>query len=262
MAEKEILHFIFMCAVLGLVASLRAHYLKGMKFQSPNFNARRKAKISHLVLHYTGMETAAAAIARLCDPAAEVSAHYVVEENGRVTQLVDEAQRAWHAGKSFWAGEDDINSSSIGIEMVNPGHEFGYREFPKKQIKAVVELCRGIMTRYPAITANHVLAHSDIAPARKMDPGELFPWKELATSGVGLYPPDELDADPLPYNEFTVAERLAAYGYNPAEMPRVLITAFQRHFRPAQITGVWDDECQARLSWLLEQKHQLQAAIS
>lgn len=252
----------FMCAVLGLVASPRRHYVIFMQWQSPNFNARRKSKISHLVLHYTGMETAQAALKRLCDPAAEVSAHYVVDENGKVTQLVDEAQRAWHAGKSFWAGEDDINSSSIGIEIVNPGHEFGYREFPKKQIRAVINLCRDILTRHRDIRQHHVLAHSDVAPGRKMDPGELFPWKELATEGVGLYPPDELDADPLPYNEFTVADRLSAYGYNPAEMPSVLITAFQRHFRPAQITGAWDDECQARLSWLLEQKHQLQAATS
>jgi len=259
MTEEEILHAEIFALISGLLQACFDSYVSKMEFKSsPNFNARRGSAISHLVLHYTGMETASGAIARLCDPVAQVSAHYVVEENGRVTQLVDEARRAWHAGKSFWAGEADINSSSIGIEIVNPGHEFGYREFPKKQIKVVVELCRNILVRYPAILPHYVLAHSDIAPGRKMDPGELFPWKMLATDGVGIYPPDELNVDPLPYNEFTVADRLAAYGYNPAEMPGVLITAFQRHFRPALISGQWDDECQARLSWLLEQKHQLQ----
>ncbi|HRJ12339.1 MAG TPA: N-acetylmuramoyl-L-alanine amidase, partial [Alphaproteobacteria bacterium] len=134
--------------------------------------------------------------------------------------------------------------------------------FPKKQIKAVIQLCRGIIARNPGIAPHHVLAHSDIAPARKMDPGELFPWKELASEGVGIYPPDEVDIEFLPYNEVTVTERLSVYGYNPAEMPTVLFTAFQRHFRPSKVTGEWDDDCQARLTWLLEQKHQLQAAIS
>lgn len=229
---------------------------------SPNFNARRKGGVSHLILHYTGMQSAAGAIARLRDPAAEVSAHYIVEENGRTTQLVDERERAWHAGQSFWAGEDDINSTSIGIEIVNPGHEFGYVPFPKKQIKAVIKLCRGILTRNPGIPAFNVLAHSDIAPARKMDPGELFPWRELATEGVGIYPPTQMNIDPLPFNIIQVVDRLGAYGYDTSQMPDVIITAFQRHFRPENITGEWDDDCQQRLTWLLEQKHQLQLMMS
>ena len=147
--------------------------------QSPNFNERRGgARPSLILLHYTGMESAGAALARLCDPVAEVSAHYMVYEDGRVVQMVDEAHRAWHAGVSQWGDIVDVNSHSIGIEMVNPGHEFGYRAFPQVQVTAVKVLCRGIMARWD-IGAEGVLGHSDVAPGRKVDPGELFPWDEL-----------------------------------------------------------------------------------
>ncbi len=140
-----------------------------------------------LVLHYTGMQTAAAALARLCDPAAKVSSHYLVDEDGAVHALVEEQNRAWHAGVSFWRGATGLNDRSIGIEIVNPGHEFGYRPFPPVQMRAVRALCHGILARWPGIVARNVVAHSDIAPNRKQDPGELFDWRGLAQAGIGLW---------------------------------------------------------------------------
>lgn len=151
-------------------------------YTSPNFNERiGYAAPNMIVLHYTGMKTAKDALERLCDPAAEVSAHYVIDEDGTLYQLVDEEKRAWHAGVSKWDGETDINSASIGIELVNPGHEFGYRAFPAAQMEALAKLCKDIMTRHDIQT---VLGHSDIAPERKQDPGELFDWQWLADAGV------------------------------------------------------------------------------
>lgn len=221
----------------------------GMRFiPSPNFNARRAgSSVQHLILHYTGMQTAAEATQRLCDPSAEVSAHYVVDTNGATVQLVEEAERAWHAGKSFWAGETDINSTSIGIEIVNPGHEFGYVPFPPEQISAMIKLCQEILSRH-AIPSHHVLAHSDIAPVRKMDPGELFPWGELAAAGVGLWPAQKT-ADEKRRTENALTE----YGYDISNLPAA-ITAFQRHFRPEKINGEWDSECATKLTWLIQQK--------
>ena len=152
---------------------------------SPNFDDRpRNMPIDILILHYTGMPTGAAAVARLCDPDAKVSAHYTVDEDGTIYTHVPEERRAWHAGLSWWAGEVNVNARSIGIEIVNPGHEFGYRSFPDLQIEAVIELCRDVVQRRK-ISAARVLGHSDVAPARKMDPGELFPWGKLALAGVG-----------------------------------------------------------------------------
>jgi N-acetylmuramoyl-L-alanine amidase len=140
---------------------------------SPNHD-ERKLGVDLLLLHYTGMKTAADARARLIDPAAKVSSHYLVDEDGGIAQLVPEARRAWHAGLSSWKSVTDINSCSVGIEIVNPGHEFGYRDFPEAQIEAVIALCRDIVARH-SIPARRVLAHSDVAPARKEDPGERFP---------------------------------------------------------------------------------------
>lgn len=154
--------------------------------QSPNFNARRGGvEPSLIVLHYTGMKTAEAAIERLCDPVAEVSAHYVVDEDGSILQLVAEDMRAWHAGVSQWGDITDVNSHSIGIEMVNPGHEFGYRAFPQVQMTAVKALCRAIMVRW-GVKPENVVGHSDVAPGRKIDPGELFPWDELVAEGLAV----------------------------------------------------------------------------
>jgi N-acetylmuramoyl-L-alanine amidase len=135
-----------------------------------------------VIIHYTGMKSGEAALTRMCDPQTKVSAHYMVEEDGRVFQLVDEAKRAWHAGVSFWDGRDNINKYSIGIELVNPGHEWGYRPFPEAQIAALLELLEGISKRHP-IKVEYVLGHSDVAPSRKQDPGELFPWDRLVDAG-------------------------------------------------------------------------------
>src|SRR6478609_2257523 len=160
-----------------------------------------------LVLHYTGMKTASEALARLCDPAAKVSAHYTVDEDGTVYVHVPENRRAWHAGVSHWAGVDNVNARSIGIELVNPGHEFGYRAFPEAQIASLITLCHGILSRH-AIPAARVLGHSDVAPARKEDPGELFPWGELALAGIGLWPQTRKARLPVSF-----ADGLRAFGY-------------------------------------------------
>lgn len=156
---------------------------------SPNHDERPDgAAIDILVLHYTGMRTAEEALARLCDPQARVSAHYTVDRDGSIYRHVPEERRAWHAGISFWAGEHNVNGRSIGIELVNPGHEFGYIPFPDEQIASLIELAHGVLGRHP-IPAGHVVGHSDVAPNRKTDPGELFPWAHLAQHGVGLFPP-------------------------------------------------------------------------
>ncbi len=215
---------------------------------SPNFDPRPEGGVvDMLVLHYTGMETAEAALARLCDPEAKVSAHYMIDEDGTVTRMVDEAARAWHAGVSFWRGHSDINARSIGIELVNPGHEFGYRPFPEAQTAALVDLARDIVRRH-AIPARNVVGHSDVAPTRKMDPGELFDWPRLAAAGVGLWPEESGDClmDPE-----VVRDMLADYGYETENLFNTL-QAFQRHFRPARVNGRIDFETARLLKGLLE----------
>ena len=212
---------------------------------SPNFDDRVGAPIDMLVLHYTGMPSGEAALARMCDPAAKVSAHYMIDENGTVHALVPEAMRAWHAGISYWAGARDINARSIGIELVNPGHEFGYRAFPEAQIAALVELASGILSRHP-IPAWRVLGHSDVAPMRKDDPGELFPWKHLAGEGIGLWPTK--GGDP---SEAKVTALLARFGYDPDAPLEKTVTAFQRHFRPTRVDGMADAETRALLAGLI-----------
>ena len=226
---------------------------------SPNFNARPAGtRIDTLILHYTGMPDAASAIALLCDPAAEVSAHYVVEEDGQIWQLVEETQRAWHAGVSHWRGRDNLNDNSIGIEIVNPGHEWGYRPFPPAQMAAVLKLCQALIARHP-IAPRNVLAHSDIAPNRKQDPGELFDWPWLAAHGVGIWPdgPDlgtaEADHDPnlLRANLRRIGYPIAAQGGMDGELACVL-TAFQRHFRPEAVNGRADRGTVERVAAVLE----------
>ena len=209
---------------------------------SPNFDTRGDAPIDMLVLHYTGMKSAKEALDRLCDPAAKVSAHYTIDEDGTVYVHVPEARRAWHAGAAHWAGASDINARSIGIELVNPGHEFGYREFPDTQIAALTTLCHSILMRHP-IPSWRVLGHSDVAPARKEDPGELFPWQQLAKAGVGLWP--------QAVSSELGAEALARFGYDPDASQDKVITAFQRHFRPKMLDGEWDSECAGLLASLL-----------
>ena len=203
---------------------------------SPNFDSRPDgAPIDMLVFHYTGMRTAAAALDRLTDPEARVSAHYVVEEDGTVWRLVDEKARAWHAGISAWRGETDINGRSVGIELVNPGHEFGYRPFPGAQMEALIELAKGVLERHP-IPPRNVVGHADIAPARKMDPGELFDWPRLAAAGIGLWPADGQKAGAGGH-----ARELGGIGYDTADLAAA-VTAFQRRFRPSSIDGAIDAE--------------------
>jgi N-acetylmuramoyl-L-alanine amidase len=217
---------------------------------SPNFDARpTSTPVDILVLHYTGMQTGAGAIERLCDPEAKVSAHYTVDEDGTIYAHVPEAARAWHAGASYWAGARDINARSIGIEIVNPGHEFGYRFFPDVQIEAVIELAQDIFARYP-IPPERVLGHSDVAPARKLDPGELFPWGALSLAGIGLWPQTRKAQLTVPF-----ADGLRAFGYGmkpDMDVPKkTVIEAFQRHWRPSRIDGVADRECESILAALL-----------
>ncbi|MFO1119419.1 MAG: N-acetylmuramoyl-L-alanine amidase [Rhodospirillales bacterium] len=200
---------------------------------SPNFDERPAgAVVDMLVLHYTGMQSAAAALARLTDPAAKVSAHYLIEEDGTIVHLVDEEMRAWHAGASFWRGATDINARSIGIELVNPGHEFGYRVFPREQMAGLVDLALGILARWP-IPARNVVGHADVAPRRKMDPGELFDWPRLARAGIGLWP---AEADECTLDEDEVRAMLAEIGYETENLFATL-KAFQRHFRPERVNG-------------------------
>ena len=228
---------------------------------SPNFN-ERKAPPDMVVLHYTGMKTGAEALARMCDPEAKVSAHYMVEEDGQVYRLVPEERRAWHAGVSVWKGDSDVNGCSIGIEIVNPGHEFGYRDFPPAQIDAVIGLLDQIRERWD-IPDYRILGHSDIAPARKADPGERFPWAVLAEHGHGLWvtpdlPPEGVMGPPLGLGEtglgvFSLQSALGKLGYNilaggPYDVETAtIVTAFQRHWVPEQIGTDLEGRADAKL---------------
>jgi N-acetylmuramoyl-L-alanine amidase len=203
---------------------------------SPNFDARPRP-VDMLVLHYTGMQSAAAARARLCDPAAKVSSHYLIDEDGTAYALVPEERRAWHAGVSFWRGRDNLNDGAIGIELVNPGHEWGYRVFPPRQMQALIELCEDILARHEIPPAN-IVGHSDIAPNRKQDPGELFDWRALAAEGIGLW--TEAGAE-----EGNLKDDLAAIGYDVRLPAADIIRAFQRRFLPHNLTGR-PDEATAR----------------
>jgi N-acetylmuramoyl-L-alanine amidase len=205
---------------------------------SPNCDERPDGvPIDMLVLHYTGMPSAEAALARLTDPAAEVSAHWLIDEDGAIVALVPEAMRAWHAGVSFWRGAAGVNARSIGVELVNPGHEFGYRPFRERQMAALLELAADITARH-RIPARNVVGHADVAPRRKMDPGELFDWRRLARAGVGLWPEEADDCirEPDP-----IRGLLAAIGYETEDLFATL-KAFQRHFRPARVNGRLDFE--------------------
>ena len=231
---------------------------------SPNCGERNKARVPDMILlHYTGMPDAEGALAQLCTAGTNVSAHYVVLEDGRIVQCVPEGKRAWHAGVGSWAGEDDINSCSIGVEIVNPGHDWGYPEFPLRQIAAVIALCRGIMLRR-GVPSHRVLAHSDVAPSRKKDPGEKFPWHSLANSGVGhwVQPAQIVSGEGIKLGTINDSVRnlqqaLARYGYGiPASgkydgTTMEVVTAFQRHFRPARVDGIADHSTLVTLQSLL-----------
>ncbi len=226
--------------------------LKIVDRPSPNFNERPAGvAIDILLLHYTGMQSAEEALSRLCDPAAKVSAHYTIDLDGAIYRHVEDAKRAWHAGVSFWAGERDINGRSIGIELVNPGHEFGYNEYPEAQIQALMALGTVLRREHP-IPVERVLGHSDVAPARKRDPGELFPWDRLAKHGLGIY------ADRSVYINYSRAlsiedlqRDLSGIGYECPhsrildEQSKYVIQAFQCHFRPTRCDGIPDAETAA-----------------
>ena len=220
---------------------------------SPNHDARTGA-VDMLILHYTGMVDQAAALARLTDPAAKVSAHYLIGEDGAVFRLVPEERRAWHAGVSSWAGYRDINGMSIGIELVNPGHEFGYRDFPPAQMETLAALASDIRRRH-RIADRRVLGHSDVAIGRKQDPGERFDWRWLARRGVGLWP--DFAGAPTPADEIAPLQRdLAKFGYDCPQSgvldaaTRATVRAFQLHFRPQRCDGTPDDETRRRAAVL------------
>lgn len=210
---------------------------------SPNFNTRAQdATIKYIVLHYTDMVSAQDALKRLQDPSSQVSAHYLVDEDGHIMQLVDEAKRAWHAGQSSWKNERDINSLSIGIEIANPGHLNGYRPFPQGQTLAVRMLATDIKERY-GLPATCLLAHSDVAPDRKADPGELFPWQDFARAGLGLWPTPQPD-DYADAKDGELADLLRKIGYDALDETAcdAAVTAFQRRYRPTSIDGFADAE--------------------
>jgi N-acetylmuramoyl-L-alanine amidase len=228
---------------------------------SPNHGERKLgAKPDMIVLHYTGMTDTEAALTKLCSAGSEVSSHYVVMEDGYIVQCVPEARRAWHAGSAAWEAESDINSCSIGIEIANPGHSHGYPDFPKRQIAAVTTLCRSIFTRY-RIPAWRVVGHSDVAPARKQDPGEKFPWRVLHDSGIGIWvkpTPITLSGAVFAFGAkdpaiADIQAQLARYGYDVAtsgnfdDTTRDVVAAFQRHFRPARVDGAADSSTVATI---------------
>jgi N-acetylmuramoyl-L-alanine amidase len=231
---------------------------------SANFGERNDGLVPDMiVLHYTGMPDAEGAINRLCTPGTDVSAHYIVLEDGRVVQTVPESKRAWHAGLGFWAGQTDINSLSIGIEIINRGHDWGYPDYPPRQIAAVTALCRGILLRQE-IPAHRVLGHSDVSSARKKDPGEKFPWHSLANSGVGHW----VRPAPITSGEtirlgaegervLALQQALARYGYGIELSSQYdtttmeVVTAFQRHFRPERVDGITDHSTLTTLQALL-----------
>ena len=231
---------------------------------SPNFN-ERVSPPDMVVLHYTGMPTAQAALERMCDPEAKVSAHYCVDEDGSVYRLVSEERRAWHAGVAFWKGEREINGTSIGIEIVNPGHEFGYRDFPSAQIDAVIGLLDAVRGRWD-VPDWRILGHSDVAPARKEDPGEKFPWQTLAAHGHGLWPEafghfePEREAAMGPAlgptdtgpGVFALQGALGKLGYDilpgrPYDVEtEIVVRAFQRHWYPEAIGTASDGRADAQ----------------
>ena len=224
------------------------------EFRSENYDNRKISSIDQqidtLVFHYTGMKSFNDALGRLCDPTSKVSSHFLIDEGGKIYRLMEDKYRAWHAGRSYWRGEEDINSFSLGIELVNPGHDFFYSEFPDSQINSLIELCNELIGKYN-ISEKKVVGHSDIAPGRKKDPGELFPWRQLASYGIGIWPDDDIPFSSN--NSFWKNIALIGYiqpgqnlsdgkGISPNIKPSDIVIGFQRHFMPNHITGIVDEE--------------------
>jgi N-acetylmuramoyl-L-alanine amidase len=221
---------------------------------SPNFDDRPEGTIiDTIIIHYTGMETAQGALQRLCDPASKVSAHYMIDLDGTTHALVDEDKRAWHAGVSYWRGRTQINNNSIGIELVNRGHEFGYAKFPELQMSALITLCKAIQKRHP-IKPELILAHSDIAPTRKIDPGEKFNWKSLAKKhGIGLWPEpeksDHVRAKLYESSKTLLNDALTEIGYDPDAPLEIKCRAFNLHYAASMDTTLKFDTL-AMLAWM------------
>lgn len=241
--------------------------LLSKEFTSPNFDERPShLPIDMLVLHYTGMPTAKEALLRLCNQEAKVSAHYLINEYGTIYELVPPPYRAWHAGISYWRGKTKLNDISIGIEIVNPGHEFGYVPFPEAQISSVIALCKQLQTDYQ-FPPFHIVGHSDIAPLRKQDPGELFPWRKLAEEGIGLWHEQEFDVFttvPLLFPSdqgdavLTLQKKLFSLGYEVTfnstfdDVTEAVILAFKRHYCPETLGKYWDSWSEKILNILIE----------
>lgn len=235
---------------------------------SPNFDERNcRRPVDMVVLHYTGMPTAAVALQRMSDPESKVSSHYMIDEDGTIYRLVPEDKRAWHAGLAFWRGVRDVNARSIGIELVNPGHEFGYREFPAVQIDALILLLRDIASRHEVMPGNYV-GHSDVAPTRKEDPGELFPWRRLHAAGFGRWWTDDFKISPNApvlragerggaVLELQVALDKIGYAIEGSgiydQHTEAAVRAFQRHWRQSQVDGVSDTETASLIYHIAEQ---------
>ena len=230
--------------------------------RSPNYDERKRQPIDMLVLHYTDMLSAQAAIDHMCKNESKVSAHYTVAEDGEIYQLVDEENRAWHAGESFWRGHSNVNSRSIGIEIANPGHSNGYKAFPEIQMQSVINLCHEILARHE-IPARNVVGHSDVAFLRKMDPGELFDWPRLARAAIGVFPfgshpmmGSELGRGDNGKKVIRLQTALSNWGYglkldgDYGPKTEQCVIAFQRHYRPGNLDGKWDDECAGLLASL------------
>lgn len=217
--------------------------MKIQKTPSPNFNSRT-GPIDMLVIHYTDMESTKAALSWLVNPIAEVSCHYLIDETGEIYQLVEEDKKAWHAGESFWQGRTNLNDCSIGIELSNLGHSHGYQPFPEAQIAALIALSKDIQKRWN-IPISRILAHSDVAPRRKQDPGHLFPWEKLSQEGLGLWPQKA-----RPVRNISIPDSLAAIGYETITLPQTIL-AFQRHYQPHKVDGIADEETLSLLQGLL-----------
>ncbi len=232
--------------------------MKIIENPSPNYESRPPSvSVNLLLLHYTGMKSVSEAKDRLCDPKSRVSAHYLIDEVGTIFSLVEENKRAWHAGVASWNDEADINNISVGVEIANPGHEFGYSRFPERQMIAVEALCTDIITRH-SIIASRVLAHSDVSPSRKSDPGELFDWERLAAAGIGIWPkmsPVEVDFEIGSITECQKQLKKIGYGLKITGvldgLTRDTVLAFQRHWLPHRLTGKFDVETVWRVKSVL-----------
>ena len=225
-------------------------------YKSPNYGPRvsedgNEPEINMLVLHYTGMSNNSLTLEYLCNPLSRVSAHFLLDEKGNTYQLVATENRAWHAGISSWRGVKDVNSHSIGIELSNPGHDFGYKTFPEPQIDALKRLSKELINTYP-ISPRNVIGHSDVAPGRKIDPGEFFPWEHFASEKIGIWPEPHVIKRKAYKNEI-ISKMLSSYGYDTKNNSlKDVLSAFQRHFRPRCFDGIVDNETIVILKRLLK----------